>query len=334
MNKQYFKDLGQVIIGSGKAFMDDKAMKYSGSLAYSTVFALSPLLVLIISLASIFFKEDAINNKVFGELQGLMGADTAMQLQELIKKSALSGGSGWSLAISIVILLIGASAIFTEIQDTINIIWRVKPKPKTSGIKRLIVNRLLSFSMVIGLGFLLVASLLINGIIAAISDQLNNYFPGITIFVVNAVNMGVTFVVITMLFAVIFKYLPDVKIKWKDVLVGAFTTAILFMIARYGIQLYLKFAGTASTFGAAGSVVVILVWVYFTAAILYFGAEFTQVYTEKFGGEICPADYAVHLAREEKEVEVDVLPSKGYCSGDKDDGEDCEVPPQEESKPL
>ncbi len=325
LNKQYFKDLWLVLLGAGKAFGQDKAMKFSASLAYYTVFALSPLLVIIISLASIFYEEGQIQSKLFSEIGAMVGPDTSQQLQVLIEKSAVSGGSTISLIISIVVLLIGATAIFTEIQDTLNIIWRVRPKPK-KGFQKLIINRILSFSMIISLGFLLVVSLIINGIVAAISERLTMYFPDITILLVMAFNVVLTFVIISVLFGIIFKFLPDVRISWKDVRVGAIATALLFMLGRFLIGLYLQIAGTGSAFGAAGSVVVILTWVYYTAAILYFGAEFTQVYAEKFGTAIKPSPYAVHVVQQEQEVEVDELPPQGHCGVDGNPGkaEDCD----------
>lgn len=312
LNKQYFKDLWKVILGSASAFSQDRALKYSASLAYSTIFALSPLLVLIISLASIFYGKDAIQGKLFSEINQLVGSDAANQIQILIEKSALSGGSTLSLIISIVVLMVGATAIFTEIQDTLNIIWRVRPKPK-KGFQKLLINRILSFSMIISLGFLLVVSLVVNGIVAALSQRLSSIFPEITVLLVQVFNIFLTFSIITTLFAIIFKFLPDVKISWKDVRVGAIATALLFMLGRVLIGFYLQMAGTGSTFGAAGSLVVILTWVYYTAAILYFGAEFTQVYAEKFGGSIQPAEYAVHVIQTEEEVAVKELPKKNVC---------------------
>lgn len=323
LNKQYFKDLWKVILGSASAFSQDKAMKYSASLAYSTIFALSPLLVMIISLASIFYGKDAIQGKLFSEINQLVGSDAANQIQILIEKSALSGGSTLSLIISIVVLMIGATAIFTEIQDTLNIIWRVRPKPK-KGFQKLLINRILSFSMIISLGFLLVVSLVVNGIVAALSERLSAIFPEITVILVQAFNILLTFSIITTLFAIIFKFLPDVKISWKDVRVGAIATALLFMLGRVLIGFYLQMAGTGSTFGAAGSLIVILTWVYYTAAILYFGAEFTQVYAEKFGGSIQPADYAVHVVQTEEEVYVKELPKKNMCEDDPENpAENC-----------
>jgi membrane protein len=211
----------------------------------------------------------------------------------------------------VVTLFIGATGVFLEIQDSINQIWRVKAKPK-KGWKKLIINRFLSFSMIITLGFLLIVSLIINGIILALSAKLSQYFPEITIVLVEIINAVVTFVVIAALFGIIFKYLPDVEISWKDIRVGAIFTALLFTLGRFIIGLYIEKVAPGSAYGAAGSLIVILVWVYYTAAILYFGAEYTQVYAECYGGKIRPAPYAVHVLKVEEEKEVSELPKQEH----------------------
>jgi membrane protein len=196
-------------------------------------------------------------------------------------------------------------------QDSINQIWRVKAKPE-KGWEKMLINRVLSFSMIMGLGFLLIASLIINGLILALSDQLSQYFPDLTILVINIFNVGLTFIIISALFAIIFKFLPDVEIGWKDVRIGAFFTAILFIVGKFLIGIYIEKVGPGSAYGAAGSIIVILVWVYYTSAILYFGAEFTQVYSECYGGKIKPASYAVHIIQTEEEETVKVLPPQGH----------------------
>jgi membrane protein len=208
-------------------------------------------------------------------------------------------------------LFIGATGVFVEMQDSINQIWRVKAKPE-KGWKQLLINRVLSFSMIISLGFLLIASLIINGLILALSDQLTQYFPHLTIVVINVFNVGLTFIIISALFSVIFKFLPDVEIGWKDVRIGAFFTATLFIVGKFLIGIYIEKVGPGSAYGAAGSIIVILVWVYYTAAILYFGAEFTQVYSERYGGKIKPASYAVHIIQTEEEKTVKVLPPQEH----------------------
>lgn len=307
--KQFWKDAFAILKATFTGFADDRGMKLSASLAYYTVFSLAPLLIMLISLAGIFLGQEAFENKIFNEMKGLIGANSAAQLQEMIKNVALSGKSNSALIIGIITLIIGATGVFIEIQDSLNIIWRVKPKPKR-GWLQFLKNRLLSSSLIIGLGFLLIVSLVVNGAILATMDILSRYLPDVTVILLNIANLVVSFIVIAALFGIIFKFLPDVKISWKDVKGGAIFTAVLFMLGRLLIGFYIQTTGTESTYGAAGSLIVILLWVYYTAAILYFGAEFTQVYAEKYGKRIEPADYAVHLEQKEIEREVKVLPKQ------------------------
>jgi len=290
-----------------QGFIDNRALKFSASLSYYTIFSLAPLLLLMISLASVFFGRDAIQGQVFGEINGLIGNQAAAQIQDIIKNMELSGKTNFALIVGGITLLIGATTVFGEIQDSINIIWKVKAKPKRSWLKW-IEDRLLSSSLIAGLGFLLIVSLMINGLLLALSEWLKNYFPDVTLIIFQIINVLISFGVITILFGVIFKVLPDAKIAWKDVGAGAFFTACLFMLGRFLIGLYINFSGTGSAYGAAGSLIVILVWVYYTAAILYFGAEFTKVYAEFMGARIEPADYAVYVEQYEKEKEVAILP--------------------------
>ena len=271
--KPFFKIAKATLMG----FLDDKGMKLSAALAYYTIFALAPLLLLLISLAGIFLGKDAIQGKVFEELNGLIGASAALQIQDMIKAIELSDKSTFALVIGIFTLFIGATSIFGEIQDSINIIWKVKAKPKKGWLK-LLKNRLLSSSIIVSLGFLLIVSLIANGVILALMDRLSRFLPDMTVWIANISNTAITFIVITVLFGAIFKVLPDVKIKWKDVRTGAIFTACLFFIGRFLIGLYISTTATGSTFGAAGSLIVVLVWIYYTAVILYLGAEFTQVY--------------------------------------------------------
>lgn len=290
-----------------QSFLDDKGLKLSASLSYYTVFSMAPLLLLLISLASIFFGRDAIQGQIFGEINGLIGNEAAVQIQEIIKNMELSGKTTLAVVMGGITLLIGATSVFGEIQDSINIIWKVKAKPKRGWLK-LIQDRLLSSSLIVGLGFLLIVSLLVNGVLLALSEWLKNYFPDMTLVIFQIINVSISFIVITLLFGVIFKVLPDAKIAWKDVRAGAFFTACLFMLGRFLIGLYIDYSRTGSAYGAAGSLIIILVWVYYTAAILYFGAEFTKVYAEYTGARIEPADYAVYVEQFEKEKTVSVLP--------------------------
>lgn len=305
----FFANAWQVLKEAGLGFIDDRCLKLSAALAYYTVFSLAPLLVLVMSLLSVFYGEEAIQGQVFSQINGLIGNDAAKQLQDMIKNVALSDKTNTALVVSIATLLLGATSIFVEIQDSVNMIWRVKAKPKKGWVK-LLKDRLLSSSLVISLGFLLLVSLLINGLILALSDVLTRYLPGISVLIISGLNFAVSTFVVTLLFAVIFKVLPDAKIAWKDVRWGAFFTALLFMLGRYLIGIYIDTTGTSSTYGAAGSLIVILTWIYYTAAILYFGAELTQSYANQYGIRIEPADHAVFVEQTEREREVAVLPPK------------------------
>jgi membrane protein len=237
-----------------------------------------------------------------------MGIQASTQIKDIIKNYAIHSKSGTAVISGVVILLLGASSMFVEIQDSLNIIWRVKAKPKKSWLK-LIQNRFLSFSLIASLGFLLLVSLVINILVSALSDKIQHFFPGVNV-IIFIINLGITFVVITLLFAIIFKVLPDVKISWKDVRSGAIFTALLFMLGQYLIGLYIQYFANSSAYGAAGSIIVILTWIYYTSAILYIGAEFTQVYAEAIGSKIEPAEYAVAVKQTEIEMEVTKLPAQ------------------------
>ena len=307
--KKSFKNTFHILKQSFTGFMDDKGLKLSASLSYYTIFSLAPLLLLMISLAGLFFGKEAIQGHVFAEINGLIGNAAAAQIQEMIKSVELSGKTTTAVIIGAVTLVIGATTVFGEIQDSINMIWKVKAKPKRGWLK-LIKDRLLSSSLIVGLGFLLIVSLMVNGALLALSNLIKSYFPDITVLLFNILNIVISFVVITLLFGVIFKILPDAKIAWKDVRMGAFFTACLFMLGRYLIGIYIETTSTGSAYGAAGALIIILVWVYYTAAILYFGAEFTRVYADFIGARIEPADYAVYVEQHEKEIDMAVLPKK------------------------
>ena len=313
--RKYFKRSGKVLMATFNGFMDDRGLKLSAALAYYTVFALAPLLMLVISLISVFLGQDAIQNNIYPQIKSYVGSSAALQIQEMIKSVSLSGKTGIAVVTSVVTLIIGATSVFMEIQDSINLIWRVKAKPKKGWLK-MITNRLISFSMVISLGFLLIVSLIISALISALSNKITHYFPEVTVQLFNLINLGITFLVIAVLFGIIFKFLPDVKIGWRDVRTGAFFTSLLFMLGKYLIGIYIQTTGTGSTYGAAGSIIVILVWIYYTAAILYFGAEFTQVYADNYGHKIEPAEYAVHVEQKEVEQDVKVLPSQHRLEGE------------------
>ncbi len=304
--KQSLKNAWTIIRDTATGFGDDKGLKLSASLAYYTVFSLAPLLLLLISLVGIFFGRDAIQGQLFYEINGLLGNEAAAQVQEMVKNMELSNNGTVAVTIGAITLIIGATTVFADIQDSINMIWRVKAKPKRGWVK-LIKDRLLSSSLIVGLGFLLIVSLIVNGALKAMNDWLIAYFPDVTVMIFNVINVVVSFAVITILFGIIFKVLPDVNINWKDVRMGAFFTACLFMLGRFLIGFYIETAGAASAYGAAGSLIVILLWVYYTAAILYFGAVFTRVYADFTGLRIRPAQHAVYVEQTEREMDVSTI---------------------------
>jgi membrane protein len=296
------KQVGRVIIQSFKSFGEDKIPKYSASLAYTTVFSFGPLLIVIIFLCSIFFGQEATQGKIYSQMQQFVGKDAALQLQTIIQNASISDKGSLAAAIGIITLLLGATAVFAEIQDSINTIWGFKAKPK-KGLWKIIRNRFLSFSVVVSLGFLLLVSLAISTILEGLSDQLKARFPNVTVAIFYILNLIISFIVITSLFAVIFKVLPDAKTKWKDIFPGALASGVLFMIGKFAISFYIGKSHVGTTYGAAGSLVVLLLWVYYSAIILYLGAEFAKTWASYKGSSIRPNDYAVALKKVEVETD-------------------------------
>jgi membrane protein len=257
---------------------------------------LPPLLIIIISASGIFFGTDAVKGEIFGQINGLVGNSAALQIQEILKNVKLSNRNAFATTIGVIVLLIGASGVFSEIQDSINNIWGIKAKPKR-GLIKFLYNRLMSFSMIGSVGFLLLVGLIINSLIDVLNKRLAIHFPQDTIFLFYIINTLIVFIIITLLFSIIFKTLPDGKIAIRDCIIGASFTAFLFMIGKFGIGYYLRSYDIASIYGAAGSIILILVWVYYSAIILYFGAEFTKVYSYTHGQKIIPNDYSVQMKK-------------------------------------
>jgi len=294
------KGIWEVLKNSFTGFTDHKVTKLSGSLAYYTVFSMAPLLVVIISLCGIFLGQEAAHGQVYGQLAGFLGKDTALSLQDMIKKASLGDKGTVAFIIGAVTLLVGATTVFADIQDSINTIWGLKPKPKRGWLKML-QNRFLSFSVIVSLGFLLLVSLAITSVLDGFSTRLQARFSDISVVVFYILNQVVTLIVISTIFGVIFKVLPDAIIKWRDVIFGSMVTAVLFMLGKFGISFYIGSSDVGSTYGAAGSLIIILLWTYYSSIILYFGAEFTKAYALAYGSEIHPSHYAVTT----KEVEIE-----------------------------
>jgi membrane protein len=269
----------------------DKVSRLAAALAYYTTFSLAPVLVIVIAVASFLFEQRTVQTQVINQLQGLLGQNGADLVEEMLTSAQTQeGGLGASL-ISVVLLIVGASGLFIQLQDALNTVWNVAPKPD-AGIWVLVRDRLLSFGMVLVIGFLLLVSLLLSAGLSAVSTLFGEAIASWALGW-QLLNTAVSFGVITLLFGLIYKILPDAKIAWKDVWIGAAITALLFTLGKTAIGIYLGNSGVTSAYGAAGSFVVLLLWIYYSAQILLFGAEFTQVYAKRFGGDIQPGEHAM-----------------------------------------
>jgi membrane protein len=313
--KLTFRSLWQILKSTGGDFSSCRITRMSAALAYYTVFSIAPMLILIISLSAIFWHRDAIEGSLYSEIKSFVGSSAALQIQEFIKNASVAKNNVFASTASIIALIIGATSVFSEIQDSINVIWSLKAKPKR-GWLRLVVNRLLSFSVIVSLSFILLVSLVLSTILDILVARLVQLFHQVAVYFAYGLNLLITFVIITFLFGVIFKVLPDAKIKWRDVLTGAIATALLFMLGKFLISFYLGTRNIGNTYGAAGSIIIMLLWVYYSAIILYFGAAFTKNYAQFKGRRIYPNDYAVwteHIQTEKEgslQEQNDTVPSK------------------------
>jgi membrane protein len=297
------KDRWGVLRQTFSEFSDDNAMKLSASLSYYTVFSIAPMLFVIISFAGIFYGKEAVQGQLFGQISTLIGSKAAVQIQDMIAHTQMENNTTLGSILGGIVLIIGATGVFTEIQDSINYIWSIKAKPQKGWLKY-ILNRILSFSLVVGLGFIMLVSLAVNTIMDLLNKRLSAVFSDVTFYIFYGINLLLIFFVISFFFAVIYKVLPDAKIAWKDAFKGAMFTSFMFMLGKFLIGLYLGNSKASVAYGAAASLVVILLWVYYTSVILYFGAEFTKVYALKKGSGITPYKNAVYIQKtEKKEVE-------------------------------
>ena len=313
-------------------WMEDKVSRLAAALAYFTIFSIAPLLIIAISVAAIFFGEEAAQGQIVGQVQGLMGQEGAAAIESMIANANQMEGGVIASIIGIVILLFGASGVFGQLQDALNTIWEVAPKPG-QGIATFLRSRFLSFGMVLVIAFLLLVSLILSAVIVGISSYMTTVMPGLGV-VMEGINFIVSFGVITLLFGLIYRVLPDVEIAWGDVWIGAAFTAFLFTIGRTLIGLYLGNAAVGSAYGAAGSLVVLLIWIFYSAQILLFGAEFTQVYARRYGSHIRPASFAVSLTDEDRVQQG--VPRSEYVeaiANREGTGQDAPQPAREESRP-
>lgn len=264
------------------AWIDDNAPSMGAALAYYTVFSIAPLLLIVMSVAGLIFGVEAAKGEIFAQLEGLMGKTGASAVQGLLESVSNPAESVSAAIIGGILLLIGATTVFAELQDDLDRIWRAPKRTKDAGIFGLIRTRILSFGMILGIGFLLIVSLILSAALAALGKWWEPLLGGFG-FLANIINIIMSFVLITSAFAMIYKLMPRMKIDWRDVWIGAVVTAFLFTIGKTLIGLYIGRSGVASGFGAAGSLVVLLVWIYYSAQIFFMGAEFTRIYSYTFG---------------------------------------------------
>lgn len=269
---------------SVSAWLQDRAPRMGAALSYYTVFSLSPLLIIVIAIAGLVLGREAVEGHIVEQIGGLIGEETGQAIQAMIESSRKPATGIMSSVLGVMTLAIGASGVFAELQDSLNTIWKVQPKTKGSGVMKIITDRFLSFTMVLTIGFLLLVSLLVHAALAAFGKFMDGLFPA-TEALLHVVSLVISFGVITLLFAMMFKMLPDINIPWRDVWIGAGMTALLFTIGKLLIGLYLGKSGIASPYGAAGSLIVMLVWVYYSAQIFLFGAEFTHAYANRYGSK-------------------------------------------------
>lgn len=286
-----------ILKGTFAEFSEDNVLRLSAALAYYAIFSIAPLLVIVVGVAGLAFGHEHVRHQIADQLKSTLGPDSAKMIESMMSAQK-HGSSLIATIVGLAALLFGAGGVFGQLQDALNTIWEVKTKPG-AGIWGLLRNRFLSFSMVLGIGFLLLVSMALTTFLTAVSGSIGNLLP-ISEALIHILNFIVSFGVVALLFAMIFKYLPDVKVPFSKVWVGAIGTAILFTIGKYLLALYLGRESTKSSFGAAASVILILMWVYYASLILFFGAEFTQVYAKQTGTKIVPDEFGVRITERER----------------------------------
>lgn len=296
--RSFFRTSWAILKETAIGFGDDKIFKLASALAYITISSLAPLLLIVLSVVGwLYGNSYDVQQALFGQIRDLVGREPARQLQQFMQSQALEGSSTWATILGVVLLVVAATLLFADIQDSINTIWQVQPKPSKNSIWLLIRTRLLSLGMIVAVGFLLLVSLILTTVLQILADRIAAIVPGLEGPIIQFAQFTVLFGMITVMFALIFKVLPDAQLRWGDVWGGAIFTAILFLIGKALIGLYLGRAEIGSNYGAAGSLVVLLTWVYYSSVILYLGAEFTWARAKVLGHRIKPASYAVFVEK-------------------------------------
>lgn len=298
--KKFWKFISSAVV----KFIGDNAFTWAAAISYYTIFSLPPMLLVILYITTIFYDEQSIRETIFGQIGSLIGQKGANQLSQTVDSLGVFKKEWWASAIGIGGMLLTSTTVFITLQNALNHIFRVKPKPNKTGWFKLVRDRLLSFSVVLGIAFILMVSLVIDAIISAFGNLLAQRFPDISLFLVSIASVILPLAIITVLFALLFKYLPDINISWRHTWRGAIITSILFALGKNAIGYYIGQSQTASLYDAAGSILVIMLWVFYASLIFLFGAVITEEYVkERTGHGVKPADYAVRV--KEKEVAVE-----------------------------
>jgi membrane protein len=297
-----------------REWWNDDTFRLAASLAFYTIFSIAPVLLIVVGVATLFYARDTAIDRIVSEIQTLVGNRGAQAVRDVLEASSGFGKSVWAILTGVVTFLFGASAVFAELQSALNKVWDVHAEPRRGVILQLVFDRLRSFGIALGVGFLLLVSLVISAAISALQGYLESRMPGMPAFW-QTINIIVSFLVVAALFAMIYKFLPDARIRWKDVWVGAAVSSALFTGGKYVIGVYLGHTATASTFGAAGSLAILLIWVYYSALVSFLGAEFTQVYARRHGVPIEPKTHAVRTGKKPDEIVWDHNGTRRHADG-------------------
>jgi membrane protein len=293
MNK-FFSSSWTVLRDTVKDFVEDDSFSYASSIAFSTIFSLPAILIIALAIGSTFYERNVVQTELINQVARLVGPDTAKEIENILLQAAFDSTGWWAKTVGVVTLVVSATTVFMSLQSSLNKIWGIKPKPARGWLKY-IINRLISLAMVISFGFVLLVSLVIDTILVVFQGMLTRIMEGVTLYLVTALNIVISLAFITLIFALLFKVLPDAKIKWRHVWVGAIVTTLLFTAGKYLIGFYLGSSTFNSAYGAAGSLVIILLWVYYSTVIFLFGAELTSVYARNSGAAIQPYSNAVKV---------------------------------------
>lgn len=292
MKKFKIKEIGNLLKETFNAWQEYKPFRLSAVVSYFAIISMPGMLVIVVHLVGAIFGQKAVEGEIADWVQDAMGRDVARSIKNIIEQASEGEDTTWANIFGIATLVFGSTGVFFHLQKSLNIIWKVKADP-SQGIKKLIIDRVFSLGMVLALGFLLLVSLALSSILSILSDWVVSKLPDITIYLFYIVNYLLSLVIVTLLFAFMFKYLPDVKITWKVVWKGALVTAVLFLLSEIVLSIYFANVNIGSVYGSAGSMVVMMLWITYSCLILFFGASFTEVYAKHYGKEIEPDDHAI-----------------------------------------